>query len=244
MKDYFKDHYMPHPSEQIFFEDGINAASTVAYNDRIYPGVKIWRAVCVLDGAYVVLDILRSDSEHIYDRWFHGVPDKTNGLEGIQLNMKSLTEPLGETDGYEMVHSLSSAVTGNDFGCDWLLPATSDEDSLYLSMRVLNTAPVEVIHGFEWSHQYRKPEKEFILMSRKARNADFVVLFEPHRGKSKLYGCERFAVLGEYGTIVEGALGLRLTLNEKSYEIILNSDSETVTTIKGITDKILSVEVE
>ena len=134
MKDYFKDHYMPHPSQQIFYEDGINAASAVAYNDRIYPGVKIWRAVCVLEGAYVVLDMLRSEREHTYDRWFHGVPDRSNGLEGIHLDMNPKTESLGEVDGYEMVHSLSSAVTGKDFGCDWLIPGKGGKDTLYLFM--------------------------------------------------------------------------------------------------------------
>ena len=121
MKDYFKDHYMPHFSKQISFEDGPDAASTLTYNDRIYPGVKIWRAVCVLDGAYLVMDLLRADKEHIYDDWFHGVPDKSNGLAGIHLDMKPRPEPLGKTDGYEMVQNLSSAVTDKDFGCDWLL---------------------------------------------------------------------------------------------------------------------------
>ncbi len=120
MKDYFKDHYMPHASKQITFEDGHDATSTLTFNDRIYPGVKIWRAVCVLDGAFLTLDLLRSDKEHTYDYWFHGVPDKSNGLEGIHLDMKSRPEPLGKTDGYEMVLNLSSGITQKDMavtGC-------------------------------------------------------------------------------------------------------------------------------
>ena len=75
----------------------------------------------MLDGAYLVLDVLRSDKEHIYDSWFHGVPDRSNGLEGIQLDMKPLIESLGEVDGYEMVNNLSSSVIESDFGCDWLV---------------------------------------------------------------------------------------------------------------------------
>jgi len=244
MKDYFKDHYMPHTSQQIFFEDGEDAASTVVYNDRIYPGVKIWRAVCVLDGAYLVLDLLRSDEEHIYDRWFHGVPDESNGLDGIHLDMKPRSEPLGDVDGYEMTQNFSSAVTGKDFGCDWVVSGKGTNNELNLAVRVLNTAPIEVIHGFEWSRQYTKPEKEFLLMSRKTRNADFVVLFEPYRGSSKLSQYERFDVLNENGKAVKGALGLHVTLDGKPYEVILNPEKEAVMTIKGSTRKVISVKVD
>lgn len=244
MKDYFKDHYMPHASQQVFFDEGENAASTVAYNDRIYPGVKIWRAVCVLDGAFLVLDILRSDREHIYDRWFHGVPDKSNGLKGIHLDMRPRSEPLGDVDGYEMVQNFHSAVTGENFGCDWRIPSESAKDRLYLSMSVLNNEPLEVIHGYEWSRQYRTPQKEFLLLSRKAKNADFVVLYEPHRGKSDVSEFERFSVSGENGATVEDALGLKLTLNGKHYEVILNPDRDSVMTIKGSTRKVLSIEVD
>ena len=242
MKDYFKDHYMPHTSEQLFFEDGLHAASTVAYNDRIYPGVKIWRAVCVLDGAYLVMDMLRSDEEHIYDRWFHGVPDKSNGLKGIHLGMKARTEPLGDTDGYEMVKNLSTAETERDFGCDWEIKGL--QNPLNLTMRVLNNAPLEVVHGFEWSRQYTAPEKEFLLLSRKAKNADFVVIFEPHSGQSRLSGYERFTVLDENGRTIKGALGLHISLGEKSYEVILNPDRNTVKTVKGPKQDVLSVEVD
>ncbi|MDP2984927.1 MAG: heparinase II/III family protein, partial [Candidatus Latescibacter sp.] len=244
MKDYFKDHYMPHASEQITFEDGPDAASTLTRNDRIYPGVKIWRAVCVLDGAYLVLDLLRSDKEHIYDHWFHGVPDKSNGLAGIHLDMKPRPEPLGKTEGYEMVQNLSSAVTSKDFGCDWLLSGKGAKDDLHLAMRVLNTASVEAVHGFEWSRQYRGPEKEFLLLSRKARNADFVVLFEPNRGESKLSRYERFDVVDENGAKVSGSLGVRVTLSGKPYEVILNPDEMAVKTVRGATRKALSIEVQ
>jgi hypothetical protein len=244
MKDYFKDHYMPHASEQLFFDEGTDASSAVAYNDRIYPGVKIWRAVCVLDGAYLVLDLLRSDEQHVYDRWFHGVPDRSNSLEGIHLDMKPRSEVLGDVDGYEMVRNLSSAFTDSDFGCDWVIPEERTTGDLHLSMRVLNTVPLEAVHGFEWSHQYTTPEKEFLLLSRTARNADFVVLFEPHRGESKLSEFMRFPVTDETGNTVEGALGIRITLDGKQYEVILNPDKARVKTCMGSTRKVLSVEVE
>ena len=246
MKDYFKDHYMPHASEQIFYDDGKDAASVVAYNDRIYPGVKIWRAVCVLDGAFLVLDVLRSNGEHIYDRWFHGVPDHSNGLEGIHLDMKSRSEPLGETDGYEMVQNLSSAFTDKDFGCDWVVPEDrkSSRKECTLSMRVLNNSPLEAIHGFEWSYQYRTPKKEFLLLSRKAKNTDFIVLFEPHYGDSQLSKFEQFTPSDENDRTLDGVVGLNITLGGKAYEVILNPDHEEVKTIKGMTRAILSIEVK
>ena len=111
-------------------------------------------------------------------------------------------------------------------------------------MRVLNNAPLEVIHGYEWSRQYRTPEKEFLLLSRKAKNADFVVLYEPHRGKSGVTVFERFSVSGENGATVGGALGLKLTLNGKDYELILNPDTDSVKTIKGLTREVLSIKVD
>jgi len=199
----------------------------------------------VLDGAYLLLDLLRSDREHIYDQWFHGVPDKTNGLSGIHLDMKPRTEPLGKTDGYEMVQKLSSAVTDKDFGCDWLLSGKGAKDELHLAMRVLNAAQIEAVHGFEWSRQYSAgPEKEFLLLSRKARNADFVVLYEPNRGESKISRYERFEVVDEKGVKVTGALGVHITLAGKSYEVILNPDETAVKTVRGATRKALSIEVE
>ena len=252
MFDYVKDHYQPHASKQLFYEVGKNASATVVYNDGMYPGVKIWRAVSVLDGAFLVIDMIRSDTEHTYDRWFHGVPDKSNGLEGIHLDMKKRTEPLGDSSkyghvrnyssgagGYEMVKNFHSAATSSDFGCDWKIPG----NDLNLAVRVLNTEPMEVIHGFEWSRQYTtQDEKEFLLMRRKAQNADFIVLFEPNRGESKLSDLERFTVRGENGGTVKGALGVRATLNGKKYEVILNPDEVPVKTVKGSTRKVFSIE--
>lgn len=244
MKDYFKDHYMPHASEQITFEDSPVAASTLTRNDRIYPGVRIWRAVCVLDGAFLTIDLLRSDKEHTYDYWFHGVPDKSNGLTGIHLDMKPRPEPLGKTDGYEMVQNLSSGITVNDLGCDWLLSGKGTKDELQLAMRVLNTSPLEAVHGFEYSSRYRGPEKEFLLLSRQARDADFVVLYEPNRGESKISRYELFDVVDENGTKVVDVLGVRVNVSEKSYEVILNPDQAIVKTVKGVTRKALSIEVQ
>ena len=244
MKDYFKDHYMPHASRQVFYENGEHAASTVAYNDRIYPGVRIWRAVSVLDGACLVLDILRSDKEHVYDRWFHGVPDKSNGLQGIHLDMKPRTEPLGDTDGYDMVNNFHSALTAGDFDCNWRIPAGRGSGEMFLSMRVLNDKPLEAVHGFEWSRQFQTPEKEFFLLRRAAENADFIVMFEPRRGRSRVSQFERFEVPAPDGGVVDGTVGLHVTVGGKHYEIILNPAGEAVKTIRGETKKILSVEVE
>ncbi len=244
MKDYFKDHYMPHASRQITFEDGPDASSTLTCNDRIYPGVNIWRAVCVLDGAFLTLDLLRSDKEHTYDYWFHGVPDKSNGLEGIHLDMKPKTEPLGKTDGYEMVKNLSSGITTKDMGCDWTIPAKDAKDGLHLAMRILNATPLEAVHGFEYSQQYKGPEKEFLMLTRKASNTDFVVLFEPNYGASKLSTYERFDVVNDKGAKVGNALGVRVGISGKTYEVILNPDQATVKSVKGATRKALSAEVQ
>ena len=243
MKDYFKDHYMPHPSEQLYFKDGKDAAVTVAYNDRIYPGVKIWRTVCVLDGAFLVIDMLRSESEHTYDRWFHGVPDHSNGRDGFTIDLKQRAESLGTEDGYGMVSNLSSAITTDDFGSDWIVPANGGQKQFTLSARVLNETPVEVVHGFEWSRQFSTPEKEFMLLRRtKARNADFIVLFEPHRGKSKLTRFERFTVKDEKGNAVEIALGLNINLRGKSYEIVCNPEKKTVSVSGGVTNEVFSID--
>ena len=139
-----------------------------------------------------------------------------------------------------MVENMSSATTDSDFGSDWTIP----DNPIKLSMRVLNTEPLEAIHGFEWSRQYNKPEKEFLLMSRKARNADFVVLYEPHTGESKLTMFERFEVKCDKGQPVEGALGIMIVLDGKPYEIILNPYGAEIKTCKGVTRKVLSVVVK
>lgn len=234
MKDYFKDHYMPHASRQIFYEEGEYATSTVAYNDRMYPGVEIWRAVSVLDGAYVVLDIMRSEQEHTYDRWFHGVPDNSNGLEGIALDLKPHVEPLGDTDGYQMVERLSSAVTSENLTADWAIKDENVLNGLRLGMRVLNDTMMDVTHGYEWSRQFRTPDKEFLLLTKTARNADFTVLYEPYTGRSSVDSFERIPVKGADGSVVNNAIGVRVTMGQNRYEIILNPDNIPVQTPQGV----------
>ncbi len=244
MKDYIKDHYMPHASKLVSFEEGKNASSALAFNDRMYPGVEVWRAVSVLDGACLVIDLLRSDEEHVYDRWFHGVPDKSNGLEGIGLDMKPRTETLGETDGYEMVTNFHAATTDGDFRCDWNIPASVADSAMKLSLMVLNDEPLEAVHGFEWSRQFRTQEKEFLLMRRTAKNADFIALFEPRKGVSTVKDFVRFEVRGEDGSVVGDALGVNVTVQGRRYEIILNPGGSKVKTAAGTSDKALSVELK
>lgn len=238
MKDYFKGHYMPHPSEQIFFEENETGAAAVAYNDRIYPGVKIWRAVCVFKGAYLIIDMLRSDSEHTYDRWFHGVPDHSDGCEGLSVKLAPRKEPFGNEDGYDMVYNLSSAVTAGDFGSDWSATGGGGKE-FTLSMRALNSYPVEIIHGYEWSRQYTAPEKEFLILRRTGvKNADFTVLLEPHREKSRLSKFERIEVINENGIPVRDAVGLKITLEGKQIEVILNPYSSKIQTSSGVSGKV------
>ena len=246
MKDYFKGHYQPHASEQVFYEDGKDAAVTLAYNDRIYPGVKIWRAVCVLDGAYVIMDILRSEKEHTYDWWFHGVPDHSNGRDGIHAPLAPHPDPLGKEDGYQMVQNLSSARVSGDLVSDWTVPKQGGREPFTLSMKALNgdAGALNVIHGFEWSYQYSKPEKEFLLLRReKVKNADFVVLFEPHAKEGKLTSSQRFIVTDGNGVPVESALGIRLTLDGKKYEVIVNPEGKNIKTVEGVTGRLMSVRV-
>ena len=111
-------------------------------------------------------------------------------------------------------------------------------------MRMLNSAPLEVIHGFEWSYQYRTPDKEFLLLSRKSREAEFIVLYEPYLEKSKLSQYERLTVLDENGKTVMGAIGLLITLAGKPYEIIFNPDGNMVKTVKGFTRRVMSIEID
>lgn len=243
MKEYFKGHYQPHASRQVFYEDGKNAAVALAYNDRIYPGVKIWRAVCVLDGAYLIADILRSDTEHTYDWWFHGVPDHSDGKSGIRADLSPRPEPLGATDGYQMVKDISSARVSGDLAADWTIPKSGDRDSFTFSLRALNGSALEAVHGFEWSYQYPKPEKEFLVLRReKVKNADFIVLLQPRGKDETAVTAERFTPMDIRGHALENAAGVRVTLNGKTYEIIVNPDGAEVKTAGGSTRKPMSVE--
>jgi len=245
MKDYFKGHYMPHPSEQVYFSDGPRAAATVAFNDRIYPGVRIWRAVCVLDGACLVMDALMSDGRHTYDWWFHGVPDRSNGRDGIGLALSPRPAPLGAEDGYQTVERLSSAMTGDDVRCDWTVPGDGSRGESALSLRILNDAPLEVVHGFEWSRQFSTPEKEFLLLRRgDADNAGFIVLVEPRTESSRIHAFERMTVKDIGGGDADGVVGVYVVLGETSYEIVFNPLEKTyITTGGGMSREVFDVIV-
>ncbi|MHB9031326.1 MAG: heparinase II/III domain-containing protein, partial [Candidatus Latescibacterota bacterium] len=245
MKDYFKGHYQPHASEQVFYEEGDHAAVTLAHNNRIYPGVDIWRAVCVLDGVYLVADILRSEKEHTYDWWFHGVPDKSDGLTGIRAALKPRSEPLGKEDGYQMVRNLSSARAKGNLAADWTVPKEGSREEFFLSLLALNDTPLEAVHGFEWSRQYTKPEKEFLVLRReRVKNADFVVLLQPRGTNEAPVTAERFAVTDTQGREVKNAVGIRLAIGGKRCEIIVNPDGAEVKNIKGSTRKPVWVDHE
>ncbi len=234
MKDYYKGHYQPHPSRGLFFGEGPLATAALAENDRIAPGVRMDRAVCVFDGLYLVIDLLRSESPHTYDWWFHGVPDKAGGAKGVAAEFRPRTEPLGTTDGYQMVGDLSSARISGDLSCEWPMPTGGKPESLTLSALVLNDAPMEAVHGFEWSYQYTKREKEFIVLRREqARNADFVVFLEPRPGASKLTGARRIAVTAPDGTPVADAAGVAFTLAGRRMEVIVNPGGAEVKTASG-----------
>ncbi len=243
MRDYFKGHYQPHASQQVYYEDGKNAAVTLARNDRIYPGVKIWRAVCVLDGAVVVADLLRSDAEHTYDWWFHGLPDHSDGKSGIRAGLAPRPEPLGKADGYQMVNDLSSARISGDLAADWTIPESGGRKGFILSLRALNSEPMEAVHGFEWSAQYSKREKEFLVLRReKAKNADFIVLLQPRGREEAAASAVRFTPVDTGGRALENAAGVRVSMGGKTYEIIVNPDGAEVKTAGGSTSKPISVE--
>ncbi len=245
MHDYYKGHYQPHASELVHFEEGAGVSAALARNSRIYPGVDIWRAVCVLDGAYLVMDILRSEAEHTYDWWFHGVPDHSDGLAGIRADLHTRPEPLGTVDGYQMVNNLASAMIPGDLSADWTIPPSGDRDAFILSLRALSTAPLEAVHGYEWSYQYRKPEKEFLVLRRnKARNADFIVLLQPRERTEAHAAAERFAVVDLRDRAVESAAGVRVLLGGKRYEIIVNPDGTEVKAGNGGTREPLHIRVE
>jgi hypothetical protein len=242
MKDYFKGHYQPHASEQVCYEEGEHATVTLAYNNRIYPGVDIWRAVCVLDGVYLVADILRSDKAHTYDWWFHGVPDKSDGLTGIQAALRPRPEPLGKEDGYQMVRNLSSARVAGNLNADWTIPKEGSRGEYVLSLRAVNEKPLEAVHGFEWSRQFSGPEKEFLVLRREgAKNADFIVLLQP-RGKGDTPAiAERFAVTDGKGRTIDNVLGIRIMSGGKRFEVIINPNGVEVKTAVGSTKKRISV---
>ncbi len=234
MKDYYKGHYQPHPSRGLFFEEGPLATAALAENTRIAPGVRMNRAVCVFDGLYLVIDMLRSEKPHTYDWWFHGVPDRAGGAKGIAADFRPRPEPLGTDDGYQMVGDLSSArITGN-LSCEWPMPKGGRPETLSLAALVLNDAPMEAVHGFEWSYQYTKREKEFLVLRReRARDVDFVAFLEPRSGVSKLADARRIEVQSTDGGAVADAVGVAFTLGGRRLEVIVNPDGAEVKTSSG-----------
>ncbi len=242
MKDYYKGHYQPHPSRGLFFGEGPLATAALAENTRIAPGVRMDRAVCVFDGLYLVIDMLRSASPHTYDWWFHGVPDKAGGAKGIAADFKPRPEPLGTDDGYGMVGDLSSARVAGNLSCAWPMPKGGAPESLTLSALVLNNTPMEAVHGFEWSYQYTKREKEFLVLRREqARDADFVVFLEPRAGVSKLADARRIAVTAPDGRPVSDAVGVAFTLGARHLEVIVNPGGTEVKTASGFSRTRVSI---
>ncbi len=233
--DYFKGSYGPFPSTQLYFSDQDGRPATVAYNDRIYPGVKIWRGLAVIDGAFVMMDRLESETPHTYDWWFHGVPDKSDGLSGIRLAMAKRTAPLGETDGYEIPGDLSEGKTSGEFRADWTYFPGDAAKTFGLSLTVPNTEPVTAFHGFAYSAQYRGKEKEFLMLRREnARNTGYIAVFEPHRGGAKVRNIRTVPVeepaSGGSWRKSERASAVSLEIGGKAYELVLNPTGGAVRT--------------
>ena len=83
-----------------------------------------------------------------------------------------------------------------------------------------------------------------LLRRENARNADFVVLFEPRRGKSQVRKFERVKVRSENGKKSEGAVGLDVSLGSKNYRIVLNPLEETVNIGDRSTEEIITVTTQ
>jgi hypothetical protein len=225
--DYTKGSYGPHSSTQLYYTDQENMPATVVYNDRIYPGVRIWRGLAVIDSAFVIMDRLESDTPHTYDWFFYGVPDKSDGLAGIHLDMKKRQSPLGETDGYSIPENLSETVTSSDVRTDWTYNPGDAAKSFTLSLTAPNTEPMRIVHGFTLWPQYRAKEKEFIVLRREnARNTGYIAILEPHRGAS---GIRRITPVAVEEQAPDGswrksgrASAVSIVTVGKTYELVLN----------------------
>ena len=234
--DYTKGSYGPHPSTQLYYSDQEGVPATVVYNDRIYPGVRIWRGLAVIDSAFVVMDRIESDTPHTYDWFFYGVPDKSDGLAGIHLDMRERSAPLGETDGYSIPENLSESIATGDVRADWTYNPGDNVKSFTLSLTVPNTEPVRVVHGFTLAPQYRSKEKEFIVLRREsARNTGYIAVLEPHRGASGIRSIVRVPVEEQApdGSWLKSdrASAIAVTTDTAVYEIVLNPTDAAVRTV-------------
>jgi hypothetical protein len=234
--DYTKGSYGPHPSTQLYYNDQGDVPATVVHNDRIYPGVKIWRALAVIDGAFILMDRLESNKPHTYDWFFYGVPDKSDGLSGIHLDMLKREAPLGETDGYEIPSNLSEAKTSGVIKTDWTYNPKDKAKTFGLSLTMLNSEPVSAIHGFTLAAPYRSKEKEFVLIRKEnAQNTNYLAVFEAHKGQAKIKSILPVS-LEEQGSDgswkkSERSNALLITLSDgKSCEVVLNPTGSTVRT--------------
>lgn len=237
MKDYWKGSYGPFPSRQLYFNNQDNMPATVLYNDRIYPGVKVWRALAIIDGVFILMDRLESNSKHTYDWFFYGIPDSSNGLEGIHLDMKKYPLPLGNDDGYDVPFDLNEAHSSENFNAEWLYHPKDPEKRFSLSFTLLNDDDVNVIHGFTWAGlDYQKyQKKEFIVLRREpVTNANFFVVMEAFRKKVAVTNIERIDVQeqNEDGTWENStkAAALRIHIGNNVYEVVLNPTGRIVRT--------------
>jgi len=226
--DYTKGSYGPHPSTQLYYNDQEDVPATVVYNDRIYPGVKIWRALAVIDGAFILMDRLESDKPHTYDWFFYGVPDRSDGLAGIHLNMEKRDMPLGDADGYEIPASLSEAKISGEIKTDWTYNPKDTEKTFNLSLTMLNNEPASAIHGFTLAAPYRTKEKEFLLVRKEnTQNTNYLAVFEANKGISKIKNIIPVSVeeQGRDGSWKKSdrSSALLITMTDgKSCEVVLN----------------------
>ena len=87
-------------------------------------------------------------------------------------------------------------------------------------------------------HSHTKRQKNFLsILNTKVK----IGLSE--NGNVKSYDVLK-CLLHEAGAKVRDALGIRADIAGKSYEVILNPNQATVKTVKGVTRKALSVEVQ
>jgi hypothetical protein len=80
--------------------------------DNVYPGVRLERTVCLVDGVAVDVFSARSDKAHTYD-WVIRSP----GTPQTDAALSPLSAPLAKDQGYQLLSNLRAASSGSPFTC-------------------------------------------------------------------------------------------------------------------------------
>ncbi|NOZ22033.1 MAG: hypothetical protein GXP25_13205 [Planctomycetes bacterium] len=195
----------PTTGELLYMGSSPELQVACARTTEAYPGVDFTRAIVVIaNDCVLVIDNVKSDTEHLYDIAFH-----IRGELKTDLDLQPPAAPVGDTNGYDVLEEVKVAKGSPLLHAELTLADTEKGAKGPMGVRMLCAGAEggEVITALGRGN----PPTErvpCVILRKKAKEANCITLLEPFRGRAKVKSLARHPVFRPDGAPDPDAFGI------------------------------------